>query len=297
MDERTREGYLFGIGAYGLWGLVPLYFKLLTGEVQPLEILSHRVVWTVLFLALLVTIIRRWSYVVDAIRSPHVVGLLFLSSWLIAINWYVYIYSVDINEIKQASLGYYITPLVSVLLGLLILGEQLRPLQWYALALATIGVLMRVILLGQFPTIAIALALSFSFYSLIRKKTPVDALTGLIIESTFLMPVAVGMWLWWKIDGTLAFGEKSRSLDTLIIASGVVTALPLLCFGQAARRLPLSALGFLQYLSPTIQLLLAIFFFGESVDLLGWFSFSIIWWALILFSVDSIRQVRDRPKS
>jgi chloramphenicol-sensitive protein RarD len=287
MSPEQRQGYAYGLVSYGLWGLVPLYFKQLQiRDVEPLEILMHRVAWCAVFLALIIFLARRWGDVFRVLRTPKLLGLLALSAIFIAINWWQYIRSVDQGQIAQASLGYFLTPLLSVLIGKVFLGEAMRALQWLALAVAAAGCLVLIVAGKEFPVIGLSLAISFSLYSVLRKKTPVDGLLGLMIETLVLTPIAVGCLWWWHRNGSLAFGQRGLGFDLLIAASGVVTALPLLAFGQAARRLPLSSLGFLQFLSPTIQFLIAVLLFGENFDRERAIGFAIIWLGVALFLVD-----------
>lgn len=285
MTTDVRQGIVYGLLAYGLWGLVPIYFKQLVG-IPASEILMHRMIWCAVFLGVIVTIAGRWRDVVRVFRSPRLLGLLIVSAGLISCNWWMYIRSVENRQIVQASLGYFLTPLLSVLIGLVALGERMRFLQWLAAFVAGAGCLLLIVARGEIPYIGLALAVSFSFYSLVRKKTPVDGLLGLMIETLVLSPLALGLLLMWHGRDELIFGRWGVGLDTLIAASGIVTALPLLAFGQAARRLPLSSLGFLQFLSPTIQFLIAVVAFGEEFDFWRAVSFSIIWVGVGLFLLD-----------
>lgn len=287
--DRSREGYLYGLAAYGCWGLVPIYFRWLLG-VPPLEILAHRVAWSALFLAGVFLAFRRGPDVARCLRTPNLLGPLTGSAVLVGVNWLVYIYSVDSQQIVQASLGYFLTPLVSLLLGLVLLRERLRGPQWLAVALAGAGVLWLVIEARTFPWIALSLAISFGLYGLVRKHVPVDGLVGLSIESLVLTPAALAYL------GLLAAYGDVRATEVGMVArlalGGIVTAVPLLCFGQAARRLPLSSLSFLQYLSPSIQLLIATLVFGEAMPAGSAISFPLIWAALALFTADSVRAYR-----
>ncbi len=292
--ERTREGLVYGLLAYGWWGLVPIYFKAVPSEVSPREVLAHRILWTAIFVGVILTVMRRWSTIASAGRHAPTMTLLIVSSCLIAGNWLTYIAAVYTNQIRQASLGFFMTPLVNTLLALVFLGERLRPLQWVSVGLASVSVCLLMALNGEIPWIAFGLAATFSFYSLVRKKTQIDGLAGLFIESAILVPLALGMWLYWNHEGTMRFGQESRGLDALIALSGVVTGVPLLMFGQAARRLPLSTLGFMQYISPFIQLMLAVTFYGEAVSVAGWWSFGVIWLALAVYTYDSARVFRGK---
>jgi chloramphenicol-sensitive protein RarD len=284
MTNDHRQGILYGLLSYGLWGLVPLYFKPL--QYLGNEMLMHRMVWCAVFLSLVVSVTGRWGDVRRVFRTPKLLGLLALSAVFIFVNWWQYIHSVLTNQIAQASLGYFLTPLLSVLIGRIVLGEAMRPLQWIALAIATMGCLLLIVAGGEIPLIGLSLAVSFSLYSLVRKKTPVDGLLGLMIETLVLTPMALAFLFRWYADGTLVFGQHSIGFDAAIAASGVVTALPLLAFGQAARRLPLSMLSFLQFISPSIQLMIAVLLFGEEFGRTRAISFAIIWTGVGFFLVD-----------
>jgi chloramphenicol-sensitive protein RarD len=280
----TREGLLYGLAAYGLWGLVPLYFYWLKG-ISPYEVIAQRIAWSTVFLAIILTLARRWQAVARCFRSRTILLPLLLTSVLIGVNWVVYYISVDQNRLVEASLGYYILPLASVLIGLLVFRERLRLWQWIALAVATVGVARMTVNSGEWPWIALTLAGSFGVYGAIRKKVPVDGLVGLSVETLLLTPAAIAFLAWKGYAGTLTAGGDRILLLSL---SGIVTATPLLCFGQAARRLPLSTMGFMQYLSPTVQLLVAVFLFDEPSPRGGWGDFAFIWIALGIFSADSL---------
>jgi chloramphenicol-sensitive protein RarD len=292
----SREGLVYAVIAYGLWGLVPLYFHALV-QVPPPEILAHRVVWSLVFLILLLAVAHRWKQLRVALRTPSIRWTLQLTSLLVGCNWFMYITAVVQHQVVQASLGYFINPLVSVLLGMVFFGERLRRLQWLAIASACAGVVHLTIQGGEFPGIALAIALSFGFYGLFRKKLPVDGLVGLSVETMFLAPVAAGYLFYLHANSDLALGTGGLGLDLLLFCSGVVTAVPLLCFGQATQRLSLSTLGFLQYLSPSIQFLLAVLVLGEEFHEHRFISFGFIWIGLALFSIDSARNYRPAVKS
>lgn len=286
-----RSGLVYGLIAYGLWGLVPAYFKAL-GGVPPIEILAHRIVWSVLFLGLVITVRRRWPDLVSALRRPRLLAALAVSSALIAVNWLVYIYGVATDRIVHTSLGYYITPLVNVLFGLLFFRERMRLGQWLALGLAALGVLVLVVAAGELPWIALSLAGSFGLYALVRKVALVESLIGLTVETLFLLPAALLALAVWGTQGTLAWGTLGRTTDLLLASAGVVTAVPLICFGIAARRLSMSTLGFLQYTAPSLQFLQAVLLFGEPFTRERIVSFAFIWAALALYSIDSLRAYR-----
>jgi chloramphenicol-sensitive protein RarD len=292
----TREGLFYGLAAYGFWGLVPLYFKAIS-QVPPAEVLAHRIVWSVVFLALLVGVGGRWRDLAGCFRSRAVLRTLLASTLLIAVNWFVFIYAVSTGRLIQASLGYFITPLVSVLLGLVFLRERLRPGQWLAVALAATGVVYQAVAAGQLPWIALALAGSFGVYGLLRKTVRVDGLIGLSVETLLLLPAALGFLGYEAARDGLAWGGGDWTMDLLLALSGVVTTVPLVCFAQAARRLRLSTLGFLQYLSPSLAFLLAVGVFREEFAAGQLVSFGCIWAGLAIYSVDSVLAYNNRaPK-
>jgi chloramphenicol-sensitive protein RarD len=287
-DRSTvRQGLLYALGAYGCWGVAPLYFKAIAA-VSPYEVLAHRVVWSLLFLGVILTWQRRWGAVFTCLTMPSIRRALLVSAVLVAINWLVYIYGVATSQILQTSLGYFINPLVSVLLGTLILGERLRGVQILAVLIAACGVLLLANMAGEVPWIALSVALSFGFYGLIRKVTPVDGLIGLSVETLVLTPVALGYLLWLGWQGGADFRSGDPGMDVLLLCSGIVTSVPLLCFGQAARRLPLTTLGFMQYLAPSLQFLLAVFLYDEPFLFWQAVCFGCIWAALALYSLDSV---------
>ena len=289
--EHARAGFFFGIGAYSFWGFIPLYIALLHNVPAKL-FLAHRVVWSLVWCAVAVTITRGWPLAVAAVKHRRTLLVLAGSTVLIAINWYVYIYAVLTNRVSDASLGYYLNPLVNVLLGVALLGERLRPGQLLAMAIAAIGVVAQAMLGVGFPWLAVTIAVSFSLYGLLRKIAQVGPLIGLTIETAVLLPLALTMVLLhaggrWESAATLTL----RDLTLLVLAGGV-TAVPLLLFAAAARRLRFSTLGFLQYLAPSLQLLCAVYFLHETRTRAQWLSFGVIWIALVVYSVDSIRAHR-----
>jgi chloramphenicol-sensitive protein RarD len=288
-DRRNLEhdGLLFGVAAYGFWGVLPVYFRAV-GGVAPTEFLAHRIVWSFLLLAAVLTLWRRWPELARTLRTRHTRSLLAVSALLIATNWLVYLHGVMTQRVIQTSLGYFINPLVSVVLGVVFFRERLRGGQWLAVALAAAGVAYYVLAGREWPWIALVLAGSFGLYGLVRKAAPVEALVGLSAETLLLFPAAAGFLGYWQSQGTLGFGSRGGWLDALLLLSGVVTTVPLLCFGAAARRLPLSTLGFLQYLAPTLQLLLAVTLFGEPFRPDQRWSFGLVWAALALFTAESV---------
>ena len=294
-STRSHAGLVYGLAAYGLWGLMPLYFRVVA-EVAPLELLSHRIVWSVVLLAGLLTILRRWPKVWACLRQPKTCGLLVASTILIAINWYFFIVGVSTKQVVQNSLGYFINPLFSILLGVVVFRERLRGAQWVALALASCGLGYLVVEGDQFPVIALSLAGSFSLYGLVRKVAPVESLVGLTIETLFLTPLAAGALVFWASRGELMLGTLGTRVDSAVLASGVVTAVPLLCFGAAARRLPLSTMGFLQYLAPTLQFLIAVLVLGEPFLPAQQVGFPFIWSALVIVTIDALLARRTRGR-
>lgn len=286
-----RRGYLLGLTAYTLWGLFPIYFKLLT-HVPAMEVIVHRVLWSALFGGLLLLVWKHPGWWRDLRDNPRRIAILALTGCLVAINWLVYIWAVNEGRMLEASLGYYINPLVNVLLGLLVLGERLRRLQWVAVALAALGVGYQLIVFGSIPWISLALALSFGFYGLIRKRAPVAALPGLVVETWLLVP-AVLAWLAFHPESSSGHLDYWLSRDALLLAlSGPITLVPLLCFNAAARHLPYATLGFLQYIAPSLVLLLAVFVYGEPFDGTRMVSFLFIWIGLAVYTIDAVRTLR-----
>jgi chloramphenicol-sensitive protein RarD len=284
----SRAGILYAFAAYGLWGIIPLYFVALR-NVSSYEILVERVLFSALLMAGVLMVGHRWGELVQAARSRQLRFTLMASALFLSANWLIYIYGVTSNQTVETSLGYFINPLLNVALGMLIFRERLRPLQIGALALATAGVVNQVVVAGHVPWIALSLAFSFGLYGLLRKMAAIDALLGLALETFVLViPAAIGLAVIASVGG-LRYGKVDTSTDLLLSASGVVTAIPLLCFGAAARRLRLSTLGFLQYLAPTVQFVLAITVLGEreSMDLARWTSFVCIWVAIAIYTLDA----------
>jgi len=275
-----------GILAYLIWGFFPVYFKYLV-SVSALQVVAHRVVWSILFLFLLITMRSGLSSVRTALKSRRSLLILVASASLIATNWLVFIIAVGHAQVLQASLGYFITPFVSVLLGFLFLKERLRRLQLFGLLLATCGVLLLTVQYGKIPWAALTLALTFGSYGLLRKIVDVDALTGLTIETLLVAPVAVGYLIYVSCNGTGAFPFSGTKINSLLMFAGIVTAVPLLLFATSARRLKLATVGFLQYITPTLQFLLAVLVYGELFSLSNLFSFVLIWGGLCLYSVDA----------
>lgn len=288
-------GALYAIAAYAAWGLVPVYWKALR-VVPATAIVAHRVIWSVLFVAALLTARRKWPDVVAVLRDRSRMTRLVASTTLISANWGLFIWAVNAGRILQTSLGYFVNPILSVLLGVIFLGERMRPLQWVSVALASAGVLLLLVLAGVFPWVSLSLAVTFGLYGLIRKTTAVDGLTGLFVETLLTVPFALGYLLLAPgVRASTSFGDAFAV--PLVLASGAITALPLVWFAEATRRLPLSILGFFQYLSPSLTFLLAVLVYDEPLDRPRLFTFGCIWSAAILFSFDARRGARERERA
>ncbi|MFC3189032.1 EamA family transporter RarD [Pseudocitrobacter faecalis] len=285
--KQTRQGVLLALAAYFIWGIAPAYFKLIY-YVPADEILTHRVIWSFFFMVALISISRQWATVKALLQTPKKIVMLALSAVLIGGNWLLFIWSVNNHHMLEASLGYFINPLVNILLGMLFLGERFRRMQWLAVALAACGVLVQLWTFGSLPIIALGLAFSFAFYGLVRKKIAVDAQTGMLFETLWLLPIAA-IYLFGIADSaTSHMGSNSWSLNLLLIAAGVVTTIPLLCFTGAATRLRLSTLGFFQYIGPTLMFILAVTFYGETPGADKMVTFAFIWVALAIFIMDAV---------
>ena len=280
------RGIALALAAYGLWGIVPIYWRLLS-KVPAFEITVHRVLWCALFV-LAVSLARgRWRQLAAMARNLPLLGTLALTSVLISVNWTIYIYCVATHQLVESSLGYYINPLVSIVLGVTLFGERLSRLRLVAVLLATGAVAVQAVELGHLPWIAPALALSFGFYGYFRKKADVDALDGLTVETWILFPLTFGLVLYWGVSGSGAFPSAGFTADALLILGGPITALPLAMFAAGAQRIRLSTLGFLQYFSPTITLALAVFGFGETFSRTDAITFGLVWAALLLVALES----------
>ncbi len=286
----SHRGVLYGISAYGLWGLIPLYFKAVA-DVSPPEVLAHRALWSFVLLAVLVRLLGRWGELWRELHDPKLMGILALNSVLIGGNWLTFIYAVGTGQTVQASLGYFINPLVNVLLGVAFLHERLRPYQMLSIALAAVGVVVLTWWVGHVPWIALILVTTFAFYALMRKMTPVDGLASVTVETLLMTPLALG-YLGYLAATDRMTGSGAPTVGLLML-SGLVTTVPLLFFAAAARRLPLSTLGILQYLTPTLQFLVAVVVFGEPFSRAQLASFCCIWAALGIYTADSFRAARQ----
>lgn len=285
----NRNGAISALCAYLLWGFAPIYFKLLS-EIEPGEILMHRVIWSALFLLVMIVAMKKWSQLVAVFRQPKVLLLLSLSASFLAVNWFLFIWAINNNHLLDASLGYYINPLFNVVLGMLFFHERLRRNQLIAVGLAFTGVLVQLVALGTLPMISLALASTFAIYGLIRKKLPVNSFIGLFIESLIMLPIALIYWFFFVESSTSNMALNTTNLNFTLIMAGVVTTAPLLFFTAAAKRLALSTLGFFQYLGPSIMFLLATFYYQETMQSAELITFIFIWAALALYSIDSLKK-------
>lgn len=287
----SRQGLLFGVGAYGIWGAFPLYWPLLE-PAGAIEILAHRILWSLVTMGLLVVIFRRSTQLRAVLRNPRTLLFLTLAAVTISTNWAVYIWAVNNEHVVEAALGYYVNPLVTVLIGVVVLGERLRRIQVSALGLASVAVVVLTVAYGRPPWVALVLACSFGTYGLAKKKANVGAVESLAFETAVVAPVAAGYLglLAWQGDGNFVAHGTGHAL--LLTTAGIVTAVPLICFGAAATRLPLVTLGLLQYLTPTIQFGLGVFLFHEAMPTGRWFGFALVWIALIMFTAESISHRR-----
>ncbi|GIG90956.1 EamA family transporter RarD [Plantactinospora endophytica] len=289
--NQVRRGYLYGIGAYTIWGFFPLYIRLLE-PAGPIEILAHRVVWSVVFVALLLGVLRNWGFLRELRRHPGRLAGIGLAAALIAVNWGAYIYGVNSERVVETALGYFINPLVIILFGVTVLGERLRVGQWVALGIGGVAVAVLTVDYGRLPYLALALAFSFGGYSLVKKRLGLPAAEGMFIESAALTLPALGYlgWLTWHAESS--FGQVSAGHTILLMLAGAATAIPLLMFAGAANRLPLTALGTLQYLAPILQLGFGVLVFHEPMPPARLAGFALVWLALVVFTVDGIRNVR-----
>ncbi|MEU0487023.1 EamA family transporter RarD [Streptosporangium sp. NPDC006013] len=294
----TRRGVLYGIAAYAMWGLFPLYWPLLKPS-GALEILAHRIAWSLVAVVAILAVRRHWSWFRELLRTPKKIGLLTLAAALVTVNWGVYIYAVNTGHVVESALGYFINPLVSVLFGVLLLKERLRPWQWAAVGLGAVAVVVLTVDYGRPPWIALALAASFGTYGLIKKIAGVGAAESMTIETLVLLLPALGYLAYLGQQGTSTFGNWGAGHALLLAGAGVVTAVPMLCFTAATLRVPLTTIGLLQYIAPILQFLCGVVVMREVMPPSRWVGFAIIWLALSVFTWDSLRtatQARRAPK-
>jgi len=292
--ENYIKGLIFALVCYTAWGVFPLYWKMLL-IVPSEQILAHRVIWSLLFLSITILLMRKTA-LISYLKKPKIVGTLVVTSILIGLNWGVYIYAVNHGHIVESSLGYYINPIISVILGVLFLKERLNRLQLIAVFFAVAGMVWLTVHLGRLPWISLALAFSFSFYGFLRKKINLESMPGLLIETMILAPFA--LWYLWHVDQihTGVFLNHSQMVDFLLILGGLITAIPLFLFGMAATRIPLSTLGFVQYLSPTIQLAIGLFVYKETFSPAYLISFCLVWIGLTIYTYSLIKTVREKNR-
>jgi chloramphenicol-sensitive protein RarD len=284
-------GLLFGVSAYTLWGLFPIYWLLLK-PASAIEIVSHRAVWTLVFCFIVLWLTKTLSSTLALLKRPKIVAGLFLSSILISVNWIIYIYAATSNHVVEASLGYYINPIVVIATGVIVLKEKMRPLQWVSLGVATLGVAVLTIDYGRLPWIALGLGLSWGSYGLVKKKLGLGALEGLSIETLISSGAYLAYLIWLGNQGQGQFG-LSWGITLLCISAGAVTAIPLLLFNGATNRLPLTLVGLLQYITPTLQFSIGVWYFKEDMPAARWTGFLIIWVALITLAVDLVKSGRS----
>lgn len=287
--SETRAGVLYGVAAYTFWGVSVFYFKAIA-LVPPLEILAHRILWSVPLLLGWLAARGRLDELRAVLRARRTMGILLVTTLLIAANWVTFIVAIATGRVLQSSLGYYINPLLNVLFGMVFLGERLRRFQWVSVLLAAAGVTYLTASLGSLPVLSLILAGTFSLYGLLRKTVQADGPVALTVETGILLPVVTGFIVFKAARGEMAFLHVSRSIDLLLLVAGLVTTVPLLWFTNAVRRLRLATVGFLQYLSPSLQLLLAVVVYGEPFTRTHLVTFSCIWTALALYSFDALRR-------
>jgi chloramphenicol-sensitive protein RarD len=289
--SQLRRGYLYGLGAYVLWGFFPAYFKLLR-PTGPMEILAHRIIWSCLFMVIVITVIRRWSHIRTLLRRPGTVAGITIAAVLIGLNWGTYIWAVNVDRVVETALGYFINPLVVIVLGVMVLAERLRPWQWVAVAIGSVAVVVLAVDYGQPPWVALILAFTFGFYGLTKKRLNLPAADGLLVESAVLAVPALATLGFLTAAGTVTFAQLGLGHALLIAASGAITAVPLLFFAGAANRIPLVSIGMLQYVGPTIQFALGVYAFHEPMPPARWLGFGLVWLALAVFTWDGLRQAR-----
>ena len=281
-----NRGILNGIGAYLLWGLFPLYWKFLL-HVPAVQIIGHRIVWSFIFLIVIIMYKRQWRNFITAVRKPKLFIVYLIASLLLSLNWFVYVWGVNAERIVETSLGYFINPLFSVLLGVVILREKLRLLQWIPVVLAAAGVIFLTVQYGRIPWIALSLAFTFGLYGLVKKMAPLDSLFGLTFETGIAFPLAMMFLVFAGISGTGSFLVTDLKTDILLILTGVITSIPLLMFAVAARSIPLSTVGILQYIAPSLQFLIGVLIYRENFDGSDMIGFGLVWIALIIFWLEN----------
>ena len=294
MNRNTHlAGIGFGLLAYSIWGFFPLYFRQLS-HISPMDVLSHRALWGFVFVAILLTLRQNWGKVLAVFKTPRQFAMLALAALLVGSNWLVFLWAVAHQQVVASSLGYFLTPLVNVLLGLLVLKERLNRLEWIAVGLAFAAIINEVIALGSLPWVSLFLAATFGTYGLVRKQVPVDALSGLWLETLAMLPVCGIYALWMAQSGHQVFAPENGLTATLLIGAGILTALPLMFFAAATQRLDLATVGMLMYINPTMQFITAIWIFGEPLQTARLVSFGLIWLGLFIFSWSMWQKLRRR---
>ncbi len=289
----AKKGMIYGILAYAMWGILPIYWKLLK-SVGASEILVNRIIWSLAFLLIILAARRQWSWVRSVFAKKSTMAYLLTAAVLLSINWFIYIWAVNAGFVVETSLGYFINPLVNVVLGTVFLHERMRTGQWIAIGIAALGVVYLTASYGSLPWIALSLAILFGFYGLIKKKVSLGAAESLTAEMSILFIPAMGYLIFLERSGIAATANSNTLTTILLIGSGIVTATPLVLFAAAARRIPLSTMGVLQYIAPTMQFLIGIFIFGETLNIQSLLGFGIIWIALIIYSLEGVIQRRNR---
>ena len=294
--SQLRRGYLYGVTAYVIWGFFPIYFKQLR-PAGPVEILAHRVVWSVAFVALVLAVLRNWAVLRRLASQPRTMAGITAAAMMIGLNWGVYIYGVNSDRVVETALGYFINPLVVILLGVAVLRERLRTIQWIALGIGALAVVVLTVDYGRLPYLALTLAISFGAYGLIKKRLGLPAAEGLFVESAVLAVPALGYLGWLVWHGQSTFGHVSPGHTALLVVAGAATAIPLMLFASAANRIPLTGLGVLQYIAPVLQLASGVLIFHEPMPPARLAGFALVWLALIVFTVDAVRHARRRSRA
>jgi chloramphenicol-sensitive protein RarD len=296
MNREVNRGIVYALVAYTLWGFFPVYLKALAAVPAP-EILAHRMLWSLVFVGALLAIRRRWDWVRTVVREPRVLRWFVASATVVTVNWGVYIWAVNADRVVDSSLGYFINPLVNVLIGAAFLHERLRPAQWVAVACAASGVLWLTVQAGEPPWVGLVLGVSFGIYGLLRRTAALGALEGLALETLLLVPLALGYLVWLTLHDRNVFLAASPTLQLLLLAAGPATALPLLFFAAGARRIPFSTLGLLQYVGPTLQLILGVWLYHEPFPPAKIAGYAAIWVALLIYSAEGLWRSWARPRA
>ena len=294
-QQEQKKGVFFALAAFIMWGIAPVYFKQIA-HIDSFEILAQRIIWSVLFLVFISLVSGQLHKTIAVFKQPKQLAVLALSACLLGFNWGLFIWSVNNNHMLEASLGYYINPLINVLMGYLFLSERLRKRQGLAVVLALTGVAIQIISFGSVPAIALSLAASFACYGLLHKKTHVESIPGLLVEALVLLPFAILYWIYMEPSATSDMTQNPLSTNLMLLSAGIVTTLPLLCFTAAAKRLQYTTLGFIQYIGPSLMFILAVQFYDEALELKDYITFGFIWLALIVFSWDSLRHQLKHTK-